>query len=64
MELALVVALASLLLIAAALTVLLEDRRAARRDARQRQARLARLGEADPLAPARLQARLEQQPRR
>ena len=38
----------------AALVVVLEDRRAAKRAALQRKARLARLGEVDPLAPGRL----------
>lgn len=49
-QLAVVSCLVGLLLIAAAVTVGYEDQRAARRHARQRRARLARLGESDPLA--------------
>lgn len=54
MQLWLVLALVALILAAASLIVVLEDRRAAKRAAQQRRARLARLGEVDPLAPARL----------
>jgi hypothetical protein len=52
-QLALVVGLTVLFLIAAAATVGYEDQRAARRQARRRQARLARIGEAGPLTPSR-----------
>jgi hypothetical protein len=49
-----VLALVALILAAASLIVVLEDRRAAKRAAEQRRARLASLGEVDPLAPSRL----------
>ncbi|EHR53786.1 hypothetical protein SacmaDRAFT_5672 [Saccharomonospora marina XMU15] len=62
MYLAVVICLAGLLLVAAAITVGYEDQRAARRHAKQRRARLARLGESDPLAPARLHANLHRFP--
>ncbi|MEV4600442.1 hypothetical protein AB0K15_23935 [Amycolatopsis sp. NPDC049253] len=54
MQLWVVLALVALILAAASLIVVLEDRRAAKRAALQRKARLARLGEVDPLAPGRL----------
>ena len=54
MQLPLVLGLVALVLAVAALVVVLEDRRAARRAALRRKARLARLGEVDPLAPSRL----------
>ncbi|MBB4687388.1 hypothetical protein [Amycolatopsis jiangsuensis] len=54
MQLWLVLGLVALLIAAASLIVVVEDRRAARRAALQRKARLARLGEVDPLAPGRL----------
>lgn len=54
MELAIVLGLVVLVFTAAAVTVAFEDRRAARREAVRRAARLARLGEVDPLAPTRL----------
>lgn len=63
MQLALVFGLVLLLLIAAAATVAFEDSRAARREARRRQARLARLGEVDPLAVERLRDRPGRQSR-
>ncbi len=54
MELAIVIGLVVLIFTAAAATVAFQDRRTARREAVRRQARLARLGEVDPLAPQRL----------
>ncbi|MGW4482466.1 hypothetical protein ACWEOE_01380 [Amycolatopsis sp. NPDC004368] len=54
MQLWVVLALVALILAAASLIVVLEDRRAARRAAQRRKARLASLGEVDPLAPGRL----------
>ncbi|WP_199199417.1 hypothetical protein [Amycolatopsis sp. CA-128772] len=54
MQLPIVLGLVALVLAVAVLVVVLEDRRAAKRAALQRQARLARLGEVDPLAPGRL----------
>ncbi|GAA3533726.1 hypothetical protein GCM10022222_16340 [Amycolatopsis ultiminotia] len=54
MQLWLVLGLVALVIVAASLIVLVEDRRSARRAALQRRARLARLGEVDPLAPGRL----------
>ncbi|SFJ51649.1 hypothetical protein SAMN05421835_10660 [Amycolatopsis sacchari] len=54
MELAIVLGLVVLFFAIATLVVALEDRRAAHRRAVQRAARLARLGEVDPLAPSRL----------
>ena len=54
MQLPIVLGLVALVLAVAALVVVLEDRRAARRAALQRKARLARLGAVDPLAPSRL----------
>ncbi|MGW5715895.1 hypothetical protein ACWEVP_06990 [Amycolatopsis sp. NPDC003865] len=56
MQLPLVLGLVALVIAVAALVVVLEDRRAAKRAALQRKARLARLGEVDPLAPSRLRA--------
>lgn len=56
MQLPLILGLVALVLGLAALVVVLEDRRAAKRAALQRKARLARLGEVDPLAPGRLRA--------
>lgn len=54
MQLPLVLGLVALVLAVAALLVVLEDRRATKRAALQRKARLARLGEVDPRAPGRL----------
>ena len=54
MQLPLILGLVALIIAVAALVVVLEDRRAAKRAALQRKARLARLGEVDPLAPGRL----------
>ncbi len=54
MQLTLVLGLVALVIAVAALVVVLEDRRAAKRAALRRKARLARLGEVDPLAPSRL----------
>lgn len=56
MQLSLILGLVALVLAVAAFLVVLEDRRAAKRAALQRKARLARLGEVDPLAPSRLRA--------
>ncbi|MFJ7211259.1 hypothetical protein [Amycolatopsis sp. NPDC098790] len=56
MQLPLILGLVALVIAVAALVVVLEDRRAAKRAALQRKARLARLGEVDPLAPSRLRA--------
>ncbi|MEU8631117.1 hypothetical protein AB0C38_03040 [Amycolatopsis sp. NPDC048633] len=56
MQLAIVLGLVALVLAVAVLVVVLEDRRSAKRAALQRKARLARLGEVDPLAPGRLRA--------
>ncbi|KID28534.1 hypothetical protein HQ32_04108 [Prauserella sp. Am3] len=56
MYLASVISLCVLILIGAAVTVVWEDRRAAKRHARTRHARLVALGEVDPVAPARLRA--------
>jgi uncharacterized iron-regulated membrane protein len=53
-ELAIVLGLVVLVFAAAAATVAWEDRRAARREAVRRAARLSRIGEVDPLAPNRL----------
>ena len=53
---ALILSLLVLTFAVAAAVVAFEDKRAARRDATARQARLARLGEVDPLAPHRLRA--------
>jgi uncharacterized membrane protein YsdA (DUF1294 family) len=50
-QLSLILGLVALVLAVAAFLVVLEDRRAAKR-----KARLARLGEVDPLAPSRLRA--------
>jgi hypothetical protein len=50
----LVLGLVALVIAVAALIVVLEDRRAAKRAALRRKARLARMGEVDPLAPGRL----------
>ncbi|MEC3975585.1 hypothetical protein [Amycolatopsis sp. H20-H5] len=55
MQLSLILGLVALVFALATLVVVLEDRRAARRDAERRKARLSRLGEVDPLAPGRLQ---------
>lgn len=54
MQLTLILGLVALIIAVAALVVVLEDRRSAKRAALQRKARLARLGEVDPLAPGRL----------
>lgn len=54
MPVSLVLGLVALVIAVAALIVVLEDRRAAKRAALRRKARLARLGEVDPLAPGRL----------
>ncbi|GHF57158.1 hypothetical protein FHX82_000132 [Amycolatopsis bartoniae] len=54
MEIAIVLGLVVLFFAAAVAVVAFEDRRAAHRKALQRAARLARLGEVDPLAPQRL----------
>lgn len=51
MEVAIVLGLVLLLFVAAAATVVWKDRRAARREAVRKAARLARLGEADPHTP-------------
>ncbi|SEF28442.1 hypothetical protein SAMN05421837_104163 [Amycolatopsis pretoriensis] len=56
MQLPLILGLVALVIAIAALVVVLEDRRAVKRAALQRKARLARLGEVDPLAPGRLHA--------
>jgi hypothetical protein len=55
-QLSLILGLVALVLAIAAFVVVLEDRRAAKRAALQREAQLARLGEVDPLAPGRLRA--------
>lgn len=55
MQLSLILGLVALIFAVAAAFVVLEDRRAARRAAQRRQARLADLGEVDPLAARRLQ---------
>ncbi|MCP2255922.1 hypothetical protein LY13_004704 [Prauserella aidingensis] len=60
MYLASVLGLFVLLLAVAAVIVTWEDRRADRQRARTRDARLAALGEVDPLAPARFQAELRE----
>ena len=54
MQFSLILGLIVVILAIAALVVVAEDRRAAKRAALQRKARLARLGEMDPLAPGRL----------
>ena len=54
MQFSLILGLVVVILAVAALVVVVEDRRAAKRSALQRKARLARLGEMDPLAPGRL----------
>jgi hypothetical protein len=54
MQLALILSLVALIFIGAIVVVAFEDKRAAKREAQLRQARLARLGEVDPLAPHRL----------
>ncbi len=54
LQLTLILGLVALIIAVAALVVVLEDRRAAKRAALRRKARLARLGEVDPLAPGRL----------
>lgn len=56
MLIAIVLGLVVVIFAAAALTVMLEDKREAKRQAVRRAARLARLGEVDPLAPHRLRA--------
>jgi predicted glycosyltransferase len=56
LQLALIVCLLVLIFAVAAAVVAFEDKRAARREAMARQARLTRLGEVDPLAPHRLRA--------
>ena len=54
MQVSLVLGLVALVIAVASLIVIMEDRRAAKRAALRRKARLARLGEVDPLAPGRL----------
>ena len=54
MQLSLVLGLVALIFAMATLLVVTQDRRAARRAAELRKARLSRLGEVDPLAPSRL----------
>jgi hypothetical protein len=51
LQLALILSMVVLIFAVAGVVVAYEDRRAAQREAVSRQARLARLGEADPLAP-------------
>lgn len=58
MEFALVLGLVVLVFAAAVAYVAHEERRAARRRSATRRERLARLGEIDPLAPARLRTEL------
>jgi hypothetical protein len=53
LQLALILGLVVLIFTVAAAVVAYEERCAARREAVRRQARLARLGEVDPLAPNR-----------
>jgi hypothetical protein len=53
-QVSLVLGLVALVIAVASMIVILEDRRAAKRAALRREARLARLGEVDPLAPGRL----------
>ncbi len=54
MQLSLILGLVALIFVVATVLVVVEDRRAARRAAQRRQARLADLGEVDPLAAHRL----------
>ncbi|SFH96114.1 hypothetical protein [Amycolatopsis regifaucium] len=54
MQLSLILGVVALIFLVATVLVVLEDRRAARRAAQRRQARLASLGEVDPLAAQRL----------
>ncbi|MEV6909510.1 hypothetical protein [Amycolatopsis sp. NPDC051071] len=54
MQLSLILGLVALIFAVATALVVMEDRRAARRAAEQRRARLADLGEVDPLAAQRL----------
>ena len=54
MQLALILSLVVLIFIGAVAVIAFEDKRAEKREALRRQARLARLGEVDPLAPHRL----------
>ncbi|WP_020632455.1 hypothetical protein [Amycolatopsis alba] len=54
MQLSLILGLVALIFVVATVLVVAEDRRAARRAAQRRQARLANLGEVDPLAAQRL----------
>ncbi|MER6665115.1 hypothetical protein ABT256_11245 [Amycolatopsis japonica] len=54
MQLSLILGLVALIFVVATVLVIAEDRRAARRAAQRRQARLADLGEIDPLAARKL----------
>ncbi|MFC9250587.1 hypothetical protein [Amycolatopsis thailandensis] len=54
MQLSLILGLVALIFVVATVLVIAEDRRAARRAAQRRRARLADLGEVDPLAAERL----------
>ncbi|WP_414943428.1 hypothetical protein [Amycolatopsis sp. cmx-11-32] len=54
LQLSLILGLVALIFVVATVLVVAEDRRAARRVAQRRQARLASLGEVDPLAAQRL----------
>ncbi|MBB5853849.1 hypothetical protein ACFQ05_11125 [Amycolatopsis umgeniensis] len=56
MQLSLILGLVALIFVVATVLVVAEDRRATRRAAQRRQARLADLGEIDPLAAQRLRA--------
>ncbi|OZM72770.1 hypothetical protein CFN78_14240 [Amycolatopsis antarctica] len=62
MEFALVLGLVVLIFAAAVTYVAGTDRRAERRATTRRRAHLARLGEVDPLAPAKLQAEMTRRP--
>lgn len=53
-QLVIVIGLVALVFAGAALVVMLEDRRVAKREAARRSVQLARLGEVDPLARGRL----------
>ena len=54
MQLSLILSLVAVIFLVATVLVVLEDRRAERRAAERRRARLASLGEVDPLAAQRL----------
>ncbi|HET6286379.1 MAG TPA: hypothetical protein VFG15_06475 [Amycolatopsis sp.] len=54
MQFSLILGVVALIFVVATVLVIAEDRRAARRVARRRQARLADLGEVDPLAARKL----------